>query len=90
MYGYDDEMIKAYFKCLTPGELIGSDHEGYALLTDLMFKDMQTLLELLPSEHHLFVEECYDTMHMYINFFSEYYFKAGWIAAKEDNKLDHY
>ena len=90
MSNYDDEMIKAYFKCLSPSDIIGSDYEGYVLLTDLMFKDMETLLKLLPAEHHPFVEQCYDTMHMYINLCSEYYFKAGWRAAKEDNKLDHY
>lgn len=90
MYNYDDEIIKAYFKCLSPGDVVGEDTEGFILLTDLMSKDMETLLKLLPSEHHLFIEQCYGNMHMYIDLCSEHYFKAGWIAAKEDNKLDHY
>ena len=87
---YDDEMIQAYFRCLSPGEVMGEDMDGYVLLTDLMTKDMETLIKLLPPEHWGTVQQCYDTMHMYIDFSSKFYFKSGWIAAKEDNKLDHY
>ena len=86
----DSEMMQAYFKSLSPSEISGTALEDYIFLTDLMTKDMDTLLKLLPAEHYLFVQQCYDNMHMFINFSSEFYFKAGWKAAKEDSKLDHY
>ena len=87
---YDDEVLQAYYKSLTPGEVMGDDVDGYVLLTDLMTKDMHTLLKLLPPEHSGTVQQCYHNMHMYINFSNEFYFRAGWQAAKKDNELDHF
>ncbi len=90
MYGYDKEMMEAFFRCHSPSEVVGDDFDEHVLLSDLMIRDFNELIKYLPPEQTALAESCYDTMHMYINFSSKFYFKSGWIAAKEDNKLDHY
>jgi len=90
MYGYDKEMMEAFFKCQSPSEVVGDDFDEHILLSSLMTQDLNELIKYLPPEQTLLAERCYSTMHMYIELCSKFYFKEGWIAAKEDNKLDHY
>jgi len=87
---FDPIIEKAFANCPLPSEANNAAFEDYLLIMDILGKDLYELYKKLSPEHFRLVTGCLETLQMHTDLISHYYFQRGWIAAKEDNALDHF
>lgn len=84
------EIQDAFYASPLPSELSDADKNDYFFIMEQLGKDLYKLYKNLNREHMRLVENCFMTMSLQLDFMCSHYFQYGWLAAKEDNKLDHY